>query len=121
MPLYQPVFCLATASRTYEAAGIHYEVRRVRDLLVLGRDPKPVYHPPREQSDGAAGDSTVANSSDDEEELDVNFDPDDEAYEKYLKSLNPAETKEQDHYKVLGLSRLRWTADEEQIRISCLF
>ncbi|XP_037935952.1 dnaJ homolog subfamily C member 2 [Teleopsis dalmanni] len=34
----------------------------------------------------------------------------------YLKSLNPKEWKEQDHYAVLGLEKLRFDASEEDIR-----
>ena len=34
----------------------------------------------------------------------------------YLRSLDPKETKEQDHYRVLGLSKLRMAATDEQIK-----
>jgi len=34
----------------------------------------------------------------------------------YLRSLDPKETKEQDHYRVLGISKLRINATDEQIK-----
>lgn len=34
----------------------------------------------------------------------------------YLRSLDPKETKDQDHYKVLGISKLRYKATDEQIK-----
>jgi len=34
----------------------------------------------------------------------------------YLRSLDPKETKEQDHYKVLGISKLRIKATDDQIK-----
>jgi len=34
----------------------------------------------------------------------------------FLRSLDPKETKDQDHYKVLGLSKLRITATDDQIK-----
>lgn len=47
------------------------------------------------------------------------FDPDDAGYFKYLMSLDPKDWKNQDHYKVLGLSKLRWRASEAHIRSAC--
>jgi len=56
-----------------------------------------------------------SDSSDDEDE-----DVDDEGiYEddlEFLRSLDPKETKDQDHYRVLGLSKLRIEATDEQIK-----
>ncbi|CAJ0566064.1 unnamed protein product, partial [Mesorhabditis spiculigera] len=46
------------------------------------------------------------------------FDADDHKYEKYLMKLDPNDTKNQDHYKVLGLKKLRWEATAEEIRIA---
>jgi len=36
--------------------------------------------------------------------------------EEFLRSLNPKEWKDQDHYKVLGLSKFRYKATEDQIK-----
>ena len=61
-----------------------------------------------DEEDGADS----ASSSSEEEEEDVEFEDDLE----YLRSLDPKECKEQDHYRVLGIPRLRIRATEEQIR-----
>ena len=34
----------------------------------------------------------------------------------YLRSLDPKEWKDQDHYKVLGLTKLRFKASDDQIK-----
>ena len=34
----------------------------------------------------------------------------------FLRSLDPKEAKDQDHYKVLGISKLRYKATDDQIR-----
>ncbi|XP_043279849.1 dnaJ homolog subfamily C member 2 [Venturia canescens] len=54
----------------------------------------------------------VSESSDDEENLEDQFEDDLE----YLRSLDPKEWKEQDHYAVLGLRKLRHKATEDIIK-----
>lgn len=44
---------------------------------------------------------------------------DDDACDKYLKSLDPKEWKNQDHYRVLGLSKRRIDASESEIKKAC--
>lgn len=44
---------------------------------------------------------------------------DDDACDKYLKTLDPKNFKSQDHYKVLGLSSARFDATESDIKKSC--
>ncbi|VEL09486.1 unnamed protein product [Protopolystoma xenopodis] len=39
--------------------------------------------------------------------------------ESYLRSLNPKNWKQQDHYAVLGLKNLRYSATADQIRKAC--
>ena len=34
----------------------------------------------------------------------------------FLRSLDPKEVKDQDHYKVLGISKLRYKATDDQIK-----
>jgi len=51
-------------------------------------------------------------SEEEEENDDSQFEDDLE----YLRSLDPKETKEQDHYKVLGISKLRSAATDDQIK-----
>jgi len=70
----------------------------------------PFCHPETNSTSGEVEDSE--SSSSDEEEEEVTFDDD----LTYLRSLDPKEVKEQDHYRVLGISKLRIKATEEQIR-----
>ena len=37
-------------------------------------------------------------------------------FQDFLRSLDPKECKDQDHYRVLGLAKLRGRATDEQIR-----
>ena len=64
--------------------------------LVLGHDAS-------ELSDSA---------SDESEEEDDTFEDD----IIFLRSLDPKEAKDQDHYKVLGMSKMRYKATDEQIK-----
>ena len=67
-------------------------------------------HSSRTLSHGAASDS----SGDEEED-----EGDDSIYEddlEFLRSLDPKETKDQDHYRVLGLAKLRIKATDDQIK-----
>lgn len=57
--------------------------------------------------------SEVSDSESDESETE------DDSFEDdiiFLRSLDPKESKDQDHYKVLGISKLRYKASDEQIK-----
>eukprot|EP00095_Tigriopus_kingsejongensis_P006425 maker-scaffold469_size162558-snap-gene-0.27 protein:Tk06425 transcript:maker-scaffold469_size162558-snap-gene-0.27-mRNA-1 annotation:"hypothetical protein DAPPUDRAFT_312603" len=71
-------------------------------------------HAPRGMStSGLPSDSSETGSeSGDEVEEEVEFEDD----IAYLRSLDPKEIKEQDHYKVLGLAKIRSKATDEQIK-----
>lgn len=56
----------------------------------------------------------IAESREDESEFEL--DPDDQDYQDYLMSLNVLNWKEQDHYRILGLSKVRFRASVELIR-----
>lgn len=56
--------------------------------------------------------SESSDSEDDTEDDDALFEDDLE----YLRSLDPKETQEQDHYRVLGLAKLRILATDDQIK-----
>ncbi|KAK0400043.1 hypothetical protein QR680_003321 [Steinernema hermaphroditum] len=86
--------------RVVERAGIWYEAAVVREKLEKGIDTSP-------------------NSSEgDLEALLKQMDPDDDAYLRYVKKLDPTDTKNQDHYKVLGLSKLRYKATKNDIKLA---
>ena len=53
-----------------------------------------------------------SSSSESEEEEEVEFEDDLE----YLRSLDPKECKNQDHYRVLGIAKLRFKATDDQIK-----
>jgi len=63
----------------------------------------------RNFSHGILSESSESDSEEDEEDI---FEDDLE----YLRSLDPKETQEQDHYKVLGISKLRFLATDDQIK-----
>ena len=101
--------------RIIEEAGIAYELNIILDKLTLGKPTEPVlknYHRP---------DSVSKNEESVEEVDESHFDHDDGTYRKYLESLCPKEWKEQDHYRVLGLSKLRYRATPGQIKTACRF
>merc|ERR1712226_1362013 len=57
--------------------------------------------------------SEVSDSESDESETE------DDSFEDdiiFLRSLDPKESKDQDHYKVLGMSKMRYKATDEQIK-----
>uniref|UniRef100_A0AC35TNG0 DnaJ homolog subfamily C member 2 n=1 Tax=Rhabditophanes sp. KR3021 TaxID=114890 RepID=A0AC35TNG0_9BILA len=97
--------------RSVEEAGICYETSLIRDKLVLRKCTLPVYRQPQ---------SSSGESSDTEEDVDVDnsalFDEDTAAYRKMLIRLEPADWKEFDHYKILGLSKLRYKANATDIK-----
>lgn len=61
----------------------------------------------------AEGDDTL------EETLVVDAAYDDFEDPEFFK-LDPLQWKEQDHYAILGLSRVRWNATEEEIKRACM-
>uniref|UniRef100_A0A7E4V6B1 DnaJ homolog subfamily C member 2 n=1 Tax=Panagrellus redivivus TaxID=6233 RepID=A0A7E4V6B1_PANRE len=99
--------------RRIEDAGLAYEVYLILDKLVLGLSATPVlrdeHHPHFEKS---PSEENVNDTAVDDSE----FDEDCDKYRKYLKSLCPKTWKNQDHYKVLGLSKLRYKASAAQIK-----
>ncbi|VDM44498.1 unnamed protein product [Toxocara canis] len=111
------VYGFVNSTRREEQAGIFYEVRALRDRLRLGLDPGSVLcQLKRIESD-------LSKSSNNEEIDDLSaedqkdwMDTDDMKYVQYLQRLDPSDFKNQDHYKVLGLSKLRWLATPSQIR-----
>jgi zuotin related factor len=50
--------------------------------------------------------------------IEVDDDNDDDS-DNYLKSLDPRNWKEQDHYKIFGLKSKRFFATEEEIKRAC--
>uniref|UniRef100_A0A0N4Z3P0 DnaJ homolog subfamily C member 2 n=1 Tax=Parastrongyloides trichosuri TaxID=131310 RepID=A0A0N4Z3P0_PARTI len=92
-----------------EEAGIAYEVNIIRDKLCLKKCTLPVY---RQQSIESLDDISG------EEEIDHShlYDEDDENYRRMMLSLEPNDWKNFDHYKVLGLSKLRWRATAGDIK-----
>uniref|UniRef100_A0A0R3RZF6 DnaJ homolog subfamily C member 2 n=1 Tax=Elaeophora elaphi TaxID=1147741 RepID=A0A0R3RZF6_9BILA len=100
-----------------EEAGISYELRVIRDKLTLGLSTEPILKQSSTVKclvkswtslDSVEGNGTYA--------VNEFMDPDDENYLRFLKNLDPKHCKDQDHYKVLGLSNLRWQASTSQIR-----
>jgi len=71
-------------------------------------------------NNGNSSNDSAQNSDEDVKERACVFD-DDDACDKYLKTLDPKEWKNQDHYKVLGLSLMRIDATESDIKKSCMF
>lgn len=108
------VYGFIQRQRIAEEAGLAFECNSILDKLALGKPTEPVlknYHRPGNES------PTI-------EELEASvdeslFDSDDERYRKYLEKCCPKEWKEQDHYKVLGLSKLRFQATPGQIKTAC--
>uniref|UniRef100_A0A915PMV9 DnaJ homolog subfamily C member 2 n=1 Tax=Setaria digitata TaxID=48799 RepID=A0A915PMV9_9BILA len=102
--------------RKVEEAGISYELRIIRDKLTLGLSTEPVLKH-SSAIECLAGNLTRLDSEENGNHVGQEFmDPDDERYRRFLKNLDPKHCKDQDHYKVLGLSMLRWQASVSQIR-----
>ncbi|PAV72046.1 hypothetical protein WR25_27022 [Diploscapter pachys] len=115
-PLAVAIFGFASEVRKNpEPAGLSYESNRIRDLLALGRCTLPVFKGGSLVKNGSSIPSDMGDFADKELRYDL-FDKDDEKYEKFLFRLNPSDFKNQDHYKVLGLSKLRYMATMEEIR-----
>ena len=60
--------------------------------------------------------TSIGNESLSESEAEDDIEDDFEDDIVYLRSLDPKEWKNQDHYKVLGLTKLRFKASDDQIK-----
>ncbi|KAI6192611.1 DnaJ-like protein subfamily C member 2 [Aphelenchoides fujianensis] len=98
--------------RRIELAGIAYECNATLDRLALGLSPAPVI---KVEATASACSSTGSSSVDLTNPEDF-MDKDDEKYHRYVGKLDPNDFKDQDHYKVLGLSKLRFKATPGQIK-----
>lgn len=105
----------------------NYNIRRVQggvwECLPYLADTKPIDPscPPTKVELEAAGLLPVqeqSNSPDDEPKLDPEevFEKNFELDIEYLKSLDPKDWKNQDHYAVLGLKKMRFDASEDDIK-----
>ncbi|CAF1120972.1 unnamed protein product [Adineta steineri] len=61
-------------------------------------------------------DSDIDDDDNDDEKENDQLDIDWDKHESYLRKLNLSEWKDQDHYKVLGLAKLRYKATQKQVR-----
>lgn len=98
--------------KVIEKAGLSYEYLIIKDKLALGLSTLPVYR------------NLSLKSSDFEktDDCDMSFiDKDDSKYNKYVSKLDPSNFKDQDHYRVLGLSKYRYKASANQIKLACMF
>lgn len=109
------IYGFVPRQRRIEEAGISYETSVVKHKLTLGQATTPVYRPP------AAIPHVDSTTSFDEEELGDWLDNDDAKYEKFISKQDPNNWKDQDHYKVLGLSKLRYKATPSQLKSACKF
>jgi len=112
-----------------EAAGIRYEVNEIRNRLlcglncsdVLGNSWGNIARSDSQQGfaisrNNSALDLEAENTSGSNSDDESAFDNEDKAYAKFLKSLDPVEWKHQDHYKVLGMSKMRHKSTAGQIK-----
>lgn len=94
--------------RKIEKAGIAYESNVIRDKLCLKKCTLPVYRQSIFESVEDNGEPEIDNST--------LYDEDDESYRQMMLMLDPNNWKDFDHYKVLGLSKLRWKASSIDIK-----
>ena len=106
------IYGFVARKKQIEHAGISYEYLVIKDKLALGLPTHPVLRIQEAQQ--------AADEADLDEGTDW-MDPDDAKYKKYIGRLDPNDAKEQDHYKVLGLSKLRYQATPAQIKTACIF
>lgn len=85
----------------------------VRELRIQRVGPRFAQYA-RRLKHGHYGDDNFSKSSEEDKSFDNEFDID--ANIEYLKSLDPKEWKQQDHYAVLGLKHLRFNATDDHIR-----
>uniref|UniRef100_A0A915P847 DnaJ homolog subfamily C member 2 n=1 Tax=Meloidogyne floridensis TaxID=298350 RepID=A0A915P847_9BILA len=101
------IYGFLSRRRKVEPAGISYEFSQVKDKLTLGLSTWPILK------------NAVKPIQIGEETEDSSFewmDEETEKYKKYLSRLDPNDAKDQDHYKILGLTKLRCEATAAQIR-----
>ncbi|CAK5092454.1 unnamed protein product [Meloidogyne enterolobii] len=101
------IYGFLSRRRKIEPAGISYEFSLVKDKLTLGLSTWPILK------------NAVKPIQIEEETEDSSFewmDEETEKYKKYLARLDPNDAKDQDHYKILGLTKLRCEATAAQIR-----
>ncbi|KAL3114253.1 hypothetical protein niasHT_014097 [Heterodera trifolii] len=97
--------------RRIEPAGISYEFSLIKDRLILGLSTLPVLQIVFQNNKTTDGDDIDGAA----ESVDW-IDRDDSKFRKYISRLDPNEWKKQDHYKVLGLSKLRYQATAAQLK-----
>ncbi|CAI5449182.1 unnamed protein product [Caenorhabditis angaria] len=108
------LYGFSPSQRNLEPAGLFYETRLIRDKLTLGLCTLPIY-----KNSPSLEKKVEVTTSEEPVVVELRkelFDADNEKYEKYLMKLDPNDTKNQDHYKVLGLSKLRFQATADEIR-----
>ncbi|GMS96243.1 hypothetical protein PENTCL1PPCAC_18418 [Pristionchus entomophagus] len=109
-PLAVAIYGFVHRERVYEEAGHYWEARVIRHRCTIEK-----LCVKEHAKNGNSRDESP--SKEDEEVLRVDqFDPDNDKYMKYLMKLDSNNCKEQDHYKVLGLSKLRNEATTAEIR-----
>ncbi|CAJ0603040.1 unnamed protein product [Cylicocyclus nassatus] len=106
------VYGFLPRTKRVEEAGHAYECSVIRDKITLGRCTLPIL---RRNSEDDSLELTPEEVLEGQDRASY-FDADDEKYERYLMKLDPNDTKNQDHYKVLGLSKLRFKATMAEIR-----
>lgn len=107
----------APLPRQIECAGIAYECNLILHRLQLGLSGGPAIGDHQGLSKCSSTDSSNADLCQENPE---NFmDMDEEKYFRHVSQLDPNNHKSQDHYKVLGLSKLRYQATMGQIKTAC--
>lgn len=110
------IYGLCSKPRIVEPAGISYEVSRLLDCLLLGRPTLLVLRISPDEL------NRLKDQTDDDVVEDLDWlDKDNEKYFKYVSRLEPNDSKDQDHYKVIGLTKLRYRATMAQIKTACMF
>lgn len=105
------VYGFVSRERRIEPAGISYEFSIIKDKLILGLSTHPILKI-QQQIDG----QPITNEEDEDSLITDWIDEENIKYKKYIAKLDPNHAKEQDHYKVLGLSKLRYKATQAQIK-----
>ncbi|KAF8374071.1 dnj-11 [Pristionchus pacificus] len=110
-PLAVAVYGFVQRERVYEEAGIFWEARVIRHRCTMEK------RCVKEHAENGNGQRDESPSKEDEEVLRLELmDADNDKYWKFLMKLDSNNCKEQDHYKVLGLSKLRYDATTAEIR-----
>lgn len=108
---------VAPPPRQVECAGIAHECYEILHRVSLGLGSgKSINH--ASLSKCSSTDSSSADLSQ-EASADEFMDKDDDKYHRYISKLDPNDFKDQDHYKVLGLSKMRYKASMGQIKTAC--